>query len=190
MAKKKREGYPSNKRQSDFMVFVVVEGMGKPEAALKAGYSESFAQKRAGHLYNTMQAYALELHEHNREVVAERHGLSIDRITDELAAIGFVNPKDYIVLRNIDGQLFLFGKPLNELTDEQARAIESWEVKSHKIGNKYYADYRYKFYDKRGALRDMGQHLGMYTERMILEARVTQVESVDLSGVPDNEHGS
>lgn len=187
MARTKREGYPSNKRQQDFMVYHVVEKIHQIEAAIKAGYSKLYAKKRATTLYNSMLPYAAELQDHKSEFVAERLDVTIDRIADELACIGFVNPKDYINVRNIAGDLYIFGKPINELTDTQARAIQSWSVEEVEISKKKYQDYRYIFYDKRGALRDMGQHLGMYTERMILEARVTQVETINLKGVPDSE---
>ena len=71
------------------------------------------------------------------------------------------------------------------LTDDQAKAVSSWDRQKIVIDGGYDFDYRYTFYDKRQALRDMGQHLGMFNEKLILEQRITKTYRVDLSQVPD-----
>lgn len=163
----------------------VVEGLSQIQSAIKAGYAEQTAKKKAAIMLKEMAPYCTKLQERKNVVIQERFEVTVDRVADELARIGFYNPKDYIRIVHKREQPLCIGKPLNELTDDQARAIQSWDRHQMVVDEGIVFDYRYTFYDKRGATQDLGRHLGMFNERLILEQRVTKHHKVDLSGVPD-----
>ena len=99
--------------------------------------------------------------------------------------MGFVNPKHYLRVVTYRGAKMVIGKPPLDLTDDQAKAVASWNRVKVVTDDGFDFDYQYTFHDKRQSLRDMGQHLGMFNEKLILEQRVTKTYRVDLSQVPD-----
>ncbi len=163
----------------------VVGGMSKVEAALKAGYNRNSAETKAASMIKTMAPYCATLQGKKNGLIQQKFEITVDRVAGELARIGFYNPKDYIAVVTCRGVEKCIGKPINELTDDQARAIQSWETERLVTDDGVVFDYRYTFYDKRGAAVDLGRHLGMFNDRLILEARITKHHKVDLSGVPD-----
>jgi len=98
--------------------------------------------------------------------LAERHNITADRIVVELAKIGFANMADYITI-GPDGDAQV---DLRELTRKQAAAIGEVTVDERRYGkgddeNGYTArKTRFKLLDKRGALVDLGRHLGLFKE--------------------------
>lgn len=98
--------------------------------------------------------------------LAERHNVTADRIIVELAAIGFSNMGDYITI-GTDGDAQV---DLSELTPKQAAAIGEVTVDERRYGkgddeSGYTArKTRFKLLDKRGALVDLGRHLGLFKE--------------------------
>lgn len=165
--------------------FHVVEGLNKHDAAIRAGYAERSAKNNAASIIKTLQPYCSTLVSTKAEKIEEQFDVTVERVAGELARIGFYNPKDYIRVVKLRGAERCIGKPINELTDDQARAIQSWSTERVVTDDGVVYDYRYTFYDKRGAASDLGRHLGMFNERLILEQRVTKHHKVDLSGVPD-----
>jgi phage terminase small subunit len=96
--------------------------------------------------------------------LAERHNITADKIVVELAAIGFSNMADYIVIGS-DGGVQV---DLSELTRKQAAAIGEITVDEREYGQGENAGVarktRFKLLDKRGALVDLGKHLGLFKE--------------------------
>ena len=162
-----------------------MEGLNIVQAAMKAGYSENNAKKNAATLIKQLTPYCDSLQSEMNGRIQEKFDITVDRVADELARIGFYNPKDYIRVVQCRGVPKCIGKPINELTDDQARAIESWTTEKLVTDDGVVYDYRYTFYDKRGAAGDLGRHLGMFNERLILEQRVVKHHKVDLTDVPD-----
>ena len=178
-------GWPKTKQQDLLCQALVVDGLSPVDAGRKAGYSETTVRKKIPTLVKQLSPYIAHLREAKAEVIQRNFDVTVDTVVEELAAMGFINPKDYIRVVEYRGKPMVIGKPPNALTDDQAKAVSSWDRQKIVIDGGYDFDYRYTFYDKRQALRDMGQHLGMFNEKLILEQRITKTYRVDLSQVPD-----
>lgn len=183
--KQNKKGWPSTRQQDDLCHAIVVEGLSLADAGRKVGYADSTVKKLLSKIVKRLTPYIEHLRIAKQEVIQRNFDVTVDTVVEELAAMGFVNPKDYICVVQCNGVDMIIGKPPNELTDEQAKAVSSWTRVRIDIEEKPVFDYQYKFHDKRASLRDMGQHLGMYNEKLILEQRITKTYKIDLSGVPD-----
>ena len=178
-------GWPKTKQQDLLCQAIVVDGLSPVDAGRKAGYSETTVRKKIPSLVKQLAPYIAHLREAKAEVIQRNFDITVDSVIDELASMGFINPKDYIKVVERHGKPMVIGKPPHELTDDQAKAVASWDRQKVVIDGGYDFDYRYTFHDKRQSLRDMGQHLGMFNEKLILEQRITKTYKVDLSQVPD-----
>jgi len=178
-------GWPKTKQQDALCQAVVVDGLGPFDAGRKAGYSESTVKKNIPSLLKQLAPYIAHLRVAKAEVIQRNFDVTVDAVVEELAAMGFINPKDYIRVVEYRGKPMVIGKAPDKLTDDQAKAVSSWDRQKVVVDGGYDFDYRYTFYDKRQSLRDMGQHLGMFNEKLILEQRITKTYRVDLSQVPD-----
>lgn len=178
-------GWPKTKQQYDLCQGIVVEGLSQADAGRAAGYAKMTVDKKLSTIVKGLEPYLAHLQESKREVIEKNWEVTVDRVVDELASIGFVNPKDYIRIVTYRDIPMAIGKPIHELTDRQALAISSWERHLIATDEGPAFDYRYTFYGKPAALADMGKHLGMFNEKLILEQRITKVQKVDLTQVPD-----
>jgi phage terminase small subunit len=178
-------GWPKTKQQDDLCQALVVEGLSPVDAGRRAGYSETTVKKKIPSLLKQLAPYIAHLRAAKAEVIQRNFDVTVDAVVDELAAMGFINPKDYIRVVEYRGTPMVIGKAPDKLTDDQAKAVASWQRKKVVVDGGYDFDYQYTFYDKRQSLRDMGQHLGMFNEKLILEQRITKTYKVDLSQVPD-----
>ena len=164
---------------------IVIEGLSTVDAGLKAGYAKTTVRKKIPTLVKQLAPYIAHLRDAKADVIQRNFDVTVDAVVEELAAMGFVNPKDYLRVVEYRGASMVIGKSPLDLTDEQARAVASWDRVKVIVDNGYDFDYQYTFHDKRQSLRDMGQHLGMFNEKLILEQRITKTYRVDLSQVPD-----
>lgn len=106
-----------------------------------------------------------------RADLQKRHEITVDKILNELALIGFANMEDYIQ-KNADGTAYV---DLSKMTRAQAAAIGEITVDQYvdtqgkdEEGNEQKVvvkKVKFKLADKRAALVDMGKHLGMFVER-------------------------
>jgi phage terminase small subunit len=88
---------------------------------------------------------------------AERVGVSIERVLNELAKIGFANIADYMDIED--------GKPVLSLarnSRDQLAAIAEVTSDQGRV--------KIKLLDKKGALVDLGRHLGMFVDKLKVEA--------------------
>jgi phage terminase small subunit len=103
------------------------------------------------------------------ERAAFRAEVTAERVLRELALIGFANMKDYARI-GPDGDPYL---DFSGLTRDQAAAIVEMIVEDFKDGRGKDARdvrrVRFKLADKKGALVDIGRHLGMFRDRTVLE---------------------
>ena len=80
----------------------------------------------------------------------------------ELALLGFANMEDYVRITS-DGEPYV---DLSEMTREQAAAISEVTVDDYVDGrgedSRQVRKVRVKFHDKKGALVEIGRHLGMF----------------------------
>lgn len=182
---KNSRGWPKTLQQYDLCQAMVIEGLSQSDAGRKVGYAKTTIAKKLSTIVKRMAPYMAHLSVAKNDVIQKNFDITVDRVIDELVNMGFVNPKDYIKVVQYRGVDMCIGKPLNELTDDQARVVSNWERVKVVTDGGYDFDYQYTFYDKRQSLRDLGQNMGMYNEKLILEQRITKTYKVDLSGVPD-----
>jgi phage terminase small subunit len=99
---------------------------------------------------------------------AEKAGVTVHRIVDELAKIGFANMADYM-RTGPDGDPYL---DFSQLTRDQAAALAEVTVEDFKDGRGQDArDVRrikFKLADKLGALEKLGKHMGMFRDKVEL----------------------
>lgn len=145
------------------------------EAAIRAGYSE----KTAGQIgYQLLQRTSIaELIAEKRQKLAEKTGVTVERIVKELAKIGFSdirkavkwnghhvreedNPDggDVLVIKETRNNLVALVDS-EDLDDDTAAAIS--EVSQNATGG-----VKVKLHDKRAALVDLGKHLGMFVDKV------------------------
>jgi phage terminase small subunit len=137
------------------------------------GSSITAAYAAAGFSKNDSNASRLNRNELVRarvdEILAEAAqacGVTVQRIVDELAKIGFANMADYM-RGGSDGDPYL---DFSQLTREQAAALAEVTVEDFKDGRGEDArDVRrikFKLSDKQGALEKLGKHLGMFRDKV------------------------
>ncbi|HBC94826.1 MAG TPA: hypothetical protein DCZ10_18490 [Pelotomaculum sp.] len=95
--------------------------------------------------------------------VKERNMVTIQRILQEYARLGFYDPRKFF---NDDGS----PKGIQELDDDTAAVLAGLEVMEIWEGrgdNRQFVGYlkKYKLPDKKGALDSMARHLGMFVEK-------------------------
>lgn len=139
--------------------------------ALAQGQSASAAYVAAGFKAHGSNAARLSANEQVRARVeellsaaAEKAGVTIQRVVEELAKIGFANMADYM-RGGSDGDPYL---DFSALTRDQAAALAEVTVEDFKDGRGEEArDVRrikFKLSDKQGALEKLGKHLGMFKD--------------------------
>ncbi|HEX4739198.1 MAG TPA: terminase small subunit [Allosphingosinicella sp.] len=161
---------------------------------LVKGKSVTDAYEAAGYVRNASHGYQLR----RRPLVAARIDellgraaakaeVNAERVLRELALIGFANMHDYARI-GPDGDPYL---DFSGLTRDQAAAIVEMIVEDFKDGRgKDARDVRrvkFKLADKKGALVDIGRHLGMFRDRTVLEnPDGSGVAPVVIFQLPDN----
>ncbi|NTF54409.1 terminase small subunit [Agrobacterium rhizogenes] len=132
------------------------------QAAIRAGYSAKTATVQASRLLTNVNVQA-ELSK-KQSKIAERFEITKERIIDELAKIGFANMLDYM-RAGPDGDPHL---DFSRLTRDQAAALSEVTVEDFTDGRgedaREVRRIKFKLHDKKGALVDLGKHLGMFKE--------------------------
>ena len=99
------------------------------------------------------------------ERAIEKSGITKAAVLEELAKIGFANMLDYVSVQK-DGYAYV---DLSKLTRDQAAAIQEVVVEEYSDGRgddaRDVKRVKFKLADKKGALVDIGKHLGMFIER-------------------------
>jgi phage terminase small subunit len=131
------------------------------------------------------------------EVAIEKTGITIGRVLEELAKIGFANIADYVDVSTGEPRINLADVPPDKLA-----AISSIETETQLRGDSEdgVRKVKIRLWDKRAALVDMGKHLGMFIERsevkhtltleqLVLQAREIRENRAKLSN-PPTENGA
>jgi phage terminase small subunit len=143
------------------------------QAALRAGYSKRTA-KVIGSENLSKPSIAAAIAAKQQEI-AEKNGLSAQKVIGELMLLGFANMQDYLRpgadgLPSLDFAKLTRGQAaaLQEVTCEQTA---SGALQITKDGADPIKTYRVKFKlaDKRAALVDLGKHLGLFADRLKAE---------------------
>lgn len=132
-------------------------------AAIRAGYSaHSAGQAGVNLLADPRVAAALEEAVRQRST---RTKVTADEVLLELAKLARSNMQDYMGSTD-EGEPYL---DFRKLTREQTAALQEVTVEEYVEGRGENARdvkrVKFRLYDKRAALVDIGRHLGMFTER-------------------------
>ncbi len=182
-------GWPRTKLQLNFALNVIQLTMKPHPAMLAAGYSKHTAHIKSHKLAAQLRPFFTFLQEKKNEVAAAHYDATTTRILHEMSAIGLQNVKDYIRVVKVNGCVRLIGKPVTELTEPQALAVESWEAVPLKTDDGEEFDYKYVLHSKASALVNLGKHLGMFSEKLMLDMnmRQTQARAIDFSAMPQDK---
>jgi len=156
------------------------------QAAIRAGYSEKGATVRGSELLanrNVADAVAVA-----KEKRSKRTEITSEAVLAELGKIGFANTEDYIRVTP-DGDPYI---DLSSLTREQAAAISEVAVDDHVEGrgqdSRTIRKVRIKFHDKKGALVDIGKHLGMFPSKVEVGGPGGgPIQTFDIASLPKEE---
>ncbi len=186
---KNTRGWPRTKMQLDFALNVVQIAMKPHGAMIAAGYSKKTSNVESHKLAAKLRPFMAFLQERKNEVAAAHYDATTTRILHEMSAIGLQNVKDYIRVVVINGTSRLVGRPLNELSDPQALAVASWQAETIQTDDGPDLDYKYVLHDKASALVNLGKHLGMFSEKLMLDLnmRQSQAQQLDFSAMPQDE---
>jgi phage terminase small subunit len=143
------------------------------QAAIRAGYSAKTATViGAQNLTKLNVAEAIEKAKAKR---SERAGLTSDMVIDELRKIGFANMADYMKA-GPGGDPYL---DFSALTRDQTAALHEVTVEDYVDGRgddaRAVKRTKFKLYDKRAALVDLGRHLGLFEIKHRIAGKIEQV---------------
>ena len=135
-------------------------------AAIDAGYSRAYAKSHAIKLRKQMTPLIIQLQEKAKKLSA----ISVAKVQTELASMGFANVIDYF---DIDESGRMMPKKLNELTREQAAAIQEVKLVEYETldGENSIRIGWLKLADKRANLVELGKTLGMFNKIVIEDKR-------------------
>ena len=139
------------------------------QAAIRAGYSARNADKISSELMGKTR-----VSEAIKEKMAERSrrtGINQDRVIQELARVAFVNPQNVIDTET--------GKIKPEASEDDLACIQSVKVKKTETARTTTVEREVKLADKMKALELLGKHLGMYTDKIDLDADMDLNITVD-----------
>lgn len=122
------------------------------QAAIRSGYSKKTANRIASQLLSKLDIQT-EI-QRLRGLRAERTAITSDKVVKELARIGFSDIANCI---EWDGERLRI-KPLDEMGEDVTASISEFSETVNTSGSSY----KFKLYDKKGALELLGRHLGMY----------------------------
>lgn len=155
-------------KQARFVEEYLVD-LNATQAAIRAGYSRDTAHS-IGHENLSKPEIQAALSESMAER-SQRTEITADRVLRELAKIGFSDIR----------QMFTEGGGLRRvecLDDEAAAALSSVEVVTRRVPGSDRDDPEYenvtkiKLWDKRAALVDIGRHLGMFNDKLEVNAKI------------------
>jgi len=155
----------SNKSKQDVFVEEYLVDLNATQAAIRAGYSVKTADQQGSRLLANVKVQskiAKEMAERSK-----RTGVNQDRVVLELAKIGFINPSKVIDLKTCE--------VLPDATEEDLSCIQSVKVKRTTKGKSVIEEREVRFYDKTKALEKLGQHLGMWNDKIDVNVAVPVV---------------
>lgn len=151
------------------------------QAAIRAGYSQLYAQRNAYKLVDQHGDYIKWLLAHQAQANVKQIAIELEPVLQEVAKIAFVNEYDYLVFEPSEDPKkppTVRRKRLDELTREQMIPIRVHRTKNG-------TGLEYSMRDKEGRLIDLVKHLGGFSEKIILEHRHRHLHAhVDLTNVP------
>lgn len=169
-------------KQRRFCEEYVVDNNGK-QAAIRAGYSAKSAEVHASRMLSNakVQEYVAEL----KLQIAERNGVTVDRVVQELANIAFGTIGAFF-------RILSDGTPVLDMTGataEQIATLSEISTEEYVVGKGEDAQpairVKIKQHSKLKALELLGQHLGMYKTK--LDVNHSGGVEIDVFGLSDEE---
>lgn len=165
------------------------------QAAIRAGYSADTAEQGGAQLYRNIKIRAAI--DAAMKMRAERTEITADRVLKELAKIGFsdlrkavrwesalVTEEDNpdggdvsIIKRIVTNRVELIAS--EDLDDDTAAAIS--EISQNASGG-----VKIKLHDKKGALVDLGRHLGLFTDNIAMKHEASDPLVALLTTIAEN----
>lgn len=139
------------------------------QAAIRAGYSTKSA-KDIG-CENLAKPNIRACIDQAMAERSKRTGINADRVLQELARIGFVNPKNVIDFNKASIQ--------EDASVDDLAAIQSVKVKSMQSENGDMLEREVRLNDKLKALELIGKHLGMFKENVNIKANINNTKKLD-----------
>lgn len=139
------------------------------QAAIRAGYSTSTAKD-----IGCENLAKPNIRTYIDEIMAERSkrtGINQDRVIRELARIAFVKATDVMDVNN--------AKVKSKVSDDDLATIQSVKVKTIPTKNGDGVEREIKLADKMKALELLGKHLGMFTEKIDINANINNTKKLD-----------
>lgn len=161
------------KKQKRFVEEYLID-LNATQAAIRAGYSSDTA--------GSIGAENLKKPEIKSKIdkaMAERSkrtGISQDRVLLELARIGFAKITDVV-----DPDT---AKIKTDASEDDLACIQSIKIKPNEFGT----EREVRLYDKKSALVDLGKHLGMFKDKIDLNADLDLNITIDYGEGSDNEN--
>nr|DAY66478.1 MAG TPA: Terminase small subunit [Caudoviricetes sp.] len=165
-----------NAKQKRFVDEYLID-LNATQAAIRAGYKKTeYTDTNANKLLeNTRIREAIDKAMAER---SKRTGINQDRVIQELARIAFVNPQNVINAED--------GSVREDATEDDLACIQAVKVKTMS-GDKGYSEEReVRLNDKMKALELLGKHLGMFTDKVELDADLELNINIDY-GDGENE---
>lgn len=148
-----------NAKQQRFVEEYLID-LNATQAAIRAGYSVKTANEQG-----CQNLAKLSIQEAIAKAMAERSkrtGINQDRVIQELARIAFVNPQN--VINAEDGSI------REDAVEDDLACIQSVKVKTVFSERSQSEEREVKLNDKLKALELLGKHLGMFTDKLELDA--------------------
>lgn len=155
----------AKKSKQDIFVEEYLIDLNATQAAIRAGYSSKTAEQIGYQLLqktSVSNAISKAMAERSR-----RTGITQDRVLLELARIGFSKITDAVDPAT--------AKIKEDASEDDLACIQSIKVKPNEWGT----EREVKMYDKKAALVDIGRHLGMFKDKVELEADMDLNISID-----------
>lgn len=153
-------------------------------AWIEAGYSVNTATKEITTKLQVLMPYLEKRQKAITQVISKKFVLDQQSILDEMIAVGFANPQDYIdeYVELVDGQPVTKQVRKNIMKLSRAQAAAVTQIDFHPDGTVTYklpdADAKHPF------LKDLGQHLGLFHPKLIQEHRHRHMHAhIDLKDV-------
>lgn len=147
-------------RKQDRFVKEYLIDLNATQAAIRAGYSPKTANEQGARLLanvSVQEAIAKAMADRSK-----RTGISQDRVIQELARIAFVNPKNVINPKDASVKA--------DATEDDLACIQSVKVKTMDRSKGKSVEREVRLNDKMKALELLGKHLGMFKDKLEVDA--------------------
>lgn len=179
-------GWPRNTRELEWALMIVRDGISRWGATKRIGVSEPTGTA----LYKRLLPFITHLQEKKNALAERAFDATVERVLREVSAIALADRVSYVRPVIIGGVRRFIGRPPDELTPMQRVAVLSWEevvVKTDDEGEQ--VDFRYTLHDKQPAMSFLGKHLGMLSEKVLVEmmAKRSAANVQDYTHVPTEQ---